>query len=305
MTRNFKSAFTLIELLVVIAIIAILAAILFPVFAQARAQARKTTCVNNVKQIALSCLMYTQDYDENLPELFVPNWNNDPNGFLYAYRGAGNRTLTWQNLVQPYTKNWQVFVCPDSLHSNGNPLVSGDPFTNYGIPGKAAMAGLTAWDDYGKYTGVVTYWDGIGGYNTDSQYDWKPSKSQDSAPLAAIAAPASMTLVVEGNEASLWTSSAAALSFNAPTALPTIGFTNPPYLPGTITYQGGPIAYHQITGSGSKSAYCFQWDSTFTGGNIVVSFCDGHVKAMPLKQYYTAKVTSAGQRVFQYLWPKE
>ena len=59
--------FTLIELLVVIAIIAILAAILFPVFAQARDQARQTTCLSNMKQLGTGLMMYGQDYDENLP----------------------------------------------------------------------------------------------------------------------------------------------------------------------------------------------------------------------------------------------
>lgn len=65
-TRN-RSAFTLIELLVVIAIIAILAAILFPVFAQARKKARQTSCLSNMKQIGYGLMMYTQDYDELLP----------------------------------------------------------------------------------------------------------------------------------------------------------------------------------------------------------------------------------------------
>jgi prepilin-type N-terminal cleavage/methylation domain-containing protein len=65
--RRHTNAFTLIELLVVIAIIAILAAILFPVFAQARGKARQSSCLSNEKQIALSLMQYQQDYDETLP----------------------------------------------------------------------------------------------------------------------------------------------------------------------------------------------------------------------------------------------
>ncbi len=70
--RNQIKAFTLIELLVVIAIIAILASILFPVFAQAREDARKTTCISNEKQISLAFIMYTQDYDEDYPNTDDP-----------------------------------------------------------------------------------------------------------------------------------------------------------------------------------------------------------------------------------------
>jgi len=91
-----RRGFTLIELLVVIAIIAILAAILFPVFAQAREAARKTACINNVKQIGVGVMMYTQDYDEKLPIL----------GVLAEGRGR------WMWQIIPYIKNQQVFTCP-------------------------------------------------------------------------------------------------------------------------------------------------------------------------------------------------
>src|SRR5881392_304418 len=88
-----KSGFTLIELLVVIAIIAILAAILFPVFAQAREAARKTSCLSNVKQFTLSALMYLQDYDEvlNGPALR----RCDPNPTQYSNFWWGRGWMTW------------------------------------------------------------------------------------------------------------------------------------------------------------------------------------------------------------------
>jgi prepilin-type N-terminal cleavage/methylation domain-containing protein/prepilin-type processing-associated H-X9-DG protein len=96
--------FTLIELLVVIAIIAILAAILFPVFAQARAKARQAACLSNAKQIGLACRMYAQDYDEyNVPERVA-----GPRGSLISYRVN----------LQAYVKNKQVFVCPEVPNLN-------------------------------------------------------------------------------------------------------------------------------------------------------------------------------------------
>jgi prepilin-type N-terminal cleavage/methylation domain-containing protein/prepilin-type processing-associated H-X9-DG protein len=95
--RTHRSGFTLIELLVVIAIIAILAAILFPVFAQARDKARQTACLSNTKQIALGVQMYTQDYDELLPVV----------GDNAQCRGR------WQWQIFPYIKNEQVFTCPN------------------------------------------------------------------------------------------------------------------------------------------------------------------------------------------------
>jgi len=95
MKRGVRSGFTLIELLVVIAIIAILAAILFPVFAQAREKARQTGCLSNAKQVSLSVLMYVQDYDEVVPLVYDLN------------------TLSsWTDRVQPYVKNWDLMFCP-------------------------------------------------------------------------------------------------------------------------------------------------------------------------------------------------
>lgn len=109
------SGFTLIELLVVIAIIAVLAAILFPVFAQARDKARTATCQSNLKQLGLAFHMYTADYDEVYPPVYL-----------------------WKTRLQPYIKSFEINKCPSRLHlpwyygqgyniGNSNPLVIGFP----------------------------------------------------------------------------------------------------------------------------------------------------------------------------------
>jgi type II secretion system protein G len=98
-----RRGFTLIELLVVIAIIAILAAILFPVFAQARDKARATACLSNTRQMATGIAMYVQDYDERFP--------NGGRG-LSAAEQAAQTPSRWHAWIQPYIKNGDVFTCP-------------------------------------------------------------------------------------------------------------------------------------------------------------------------------------------------
>ena len=120
-----KHGFTLIELLVVIAIIAILAAILFPVFAQAREKARQASCQSNLKQIGLAFKMYVQDYDEKWPQsspiTCCSNGRLGSVGQDFGFNG-------WiSNALRPYTKNQQIYICP-SLNQNG----FNDPYSNGG-----------------------------------------------------------------------------------------------------------------------------------------------------------------------------
>jgi prepilin-type N-terminal cleavage/methylation domain-containing protein/prepilin-type processing-associated H-X9-DG protein len=107
-----RKGFTLIELLVVIAIIAILAAILFPVFARARENARRASCQSNLKQIALGFFQYTQDYDEKFPLWFADNDGSGAGTPACGTIGAAATDTGWAEMLQPYLKSTQIYQCP-------------------------------------------------------------------------------------------------------------------------------------------------------------------------------------------------
>src|SRR5436190_1137514 len=153
-----RRGFTLIELLVVIAIIAILAAILFPVFAQAREAARKTTCLSNLKQLGVGMQMYSSDNDDQA----VPwnlRWNNKN---LFS---QDKINLCWDRLIQPYVKNDALFRCPSD---NGS--------TRVVLPG------------HGLVIRSYTYVGSIGG----GWCDWTPPR-----PLATVSQPSQTVMLVE------------------------------------------------------------------------------------------------------------
>lgn len=135
-TPTRKNGFTLIELLVVIAIIALLAAILFPVFARVRENARRTSCASQEKQMGLALIQYTHDFDERLP-----NYNSAL---------PGDRP-NWTEQVYPYIRNWQIFRCPNKKVQT---FPDGDSsLTCYALPGGNAGGTRGIYVGVGKHIG--------------------------------------------------------------------------------------------------------------------------------------------------------
>ena len=168
-----KRGFTLIELLVVIAIIAILAAILFPVFAKARENARRTSCASNLKQIGLGIMQYTQDYDEMMvPAVVTCTDASCPSG----YRG-------FEALIMPYVKSGQLFVCPSNsnkskLLGNAGEALDGTLINqSYGtLSDNVSYAALQDFgahslSDYLSPSQCLTAFDSDKPYATDSETD--------------------------------------------------------------------------------------------------------------------------------------
>jgi prepilin-type N-terminal cleavage/methylation domain-containing protein/prepilin-type processing-associated H-X9-DG protein len=158
--RERRSGFTLIELLVVIAIIAILAAILFPVFAQAREAARKSSCLANMKQLGLAMSMYAADYDE----VNASCWQALP-GNGAPVLDSNKIAVTWDRLIWPYHKNAGIYACPSDAGST-----KGD------IPG------------VGRVTRSYCYTGSVGG----GWCPWTPPRG-----MAAIPQPADTVSLIE------------------------------------------------------------------------------------------------------------
>jgi prepilin-type N-terminal cleavage/methylation domain-containing protein/prepilin-type processing-associated H-X9-DG protein len=178
----YKKAFTLIELLVVIAIIAILAAILFPVFAQARESARATVCLSNEKQIGLALAMYVQDYDEVMPTAFA---NIPP---INGGGGWSPFPIPFEMQLMPYVKNDRLWTCPSDAIRRDNSWIGSfwdGSYAKKQIP-----------RSYGYVGNINTYqWDATGNGGADPNTGmsaWGQGYS-----IAGIDRPAETIAVVE------------------------------------------------------------------------------------------------------------
>jgi prepilin-type N-terminal cleavage/methylation domain-containing protein/prepilin-type processing-associated H-X9-DG protein len=192
-SKGSRRGFTLIELLVVIAIIAILAAILFPVFAQARESARKASCQSNLKQLTLGCIMYQTDYDGKQVNGAYDCWDAAGGSVPGCNENNPLPTMQWQWVIQPYTKNLQILRCPSDPRPEDNSLVSyginnwaSDPANRGGLgesvltrPAETSLLsdGLnTGWSDNAAHSRARLM---MGDYTTWTQWNRVTHDNQD------------------------------------------------------------------------------------------------------------------------------
>lgn len=238
-----KKAFTLIELLVVIAIIAILAAILFPVFAQAKAAAKKTACLSNAKQIGTSSMIYSADHDDRFPSVFD---NSDGNASVNC---GGDPICT----LQPYIKNLQIWS--NGYRQNGDParIVNGNPSYNkndfgynwgWEIRAAEAMVSEERCSDGGPVAGCRSRNDGTG-----RAVRFNTGKSQ-----TEFANPADLFAFGNTYDTPRQTMGGASWFWD----VPQFSFNDP-----------NPSAYRN--------------NNIYFGGRIVVVYADGHAGVIPVR----------------------
>lgn len=231
MKATSDRGFTLIELLIVIAIIAILAAILFPVFASAREKARQTTCSSNLKQIGLAIIQYTGDYDDVMP-------------LQASYSVANGTDPFWNQLIYPYVKSANVYICPDNPENAGNPS---------GIPGTGK---------YSNYPAIYTSYACNSTSGAPASYPWRTwgpfgqAGTEAGCPISVIVDPDQCISVVEQLRGG------AAFSVISSAVTPSADGGNSCYLPGGST--------------------TYPWSCLFAGHTHMSNylFCDGHVKTL-------------------------
>jgi len=289
--KSRKKGFTLIELLVVIAIIAILAAILFPVFARARAAARKAVCLSNVKQITLALLMYANDYDETWPIWLdvhtSPNvasmvWQATDTPYIYDFGALGLWPVGPQaGLIYPYIKNTGILHCPDFNPSWTFPIYAGG---GYGYHAYLLGGGLKTLGSIVNPAGTVAIADGStvdatampGGVDDlNNPEHWIPGEQDNQNWLAFPqnfpGASWRFFLIAWGHWLGIDPDDPVLLAVVAGFGWDVLEFIDVAY---TLPYTSRPSARHY--------------------GMTNVGFCDGHAKAINTRSLLFTPVGTAG-----------
>jgi prepilin-type N-terminal cleavage/methylation domain-containing protein/prepilin-type processing-associated H-X9-DG protein len=288
MSGSRKRAFTLIELLVVIAIIAILAAILFPVFAQARAMARKAACISNFKQLALASNMYIQDYDET-----YALWHHNS-----SYQSPTDEIP--QTVWQPYIKNEQILACTQDPASKTTREVFEMPYPP--TTEKQRSFNYAAKSDFG----VNIQYFGPGGANCTPPNPNGANFFPVGISIAQVGKPAESIYAVD----SIWNRTASGTpsgggnyALDPPCRRLLDGTDTFPPKPGCTSFYwfgawnpGSPLAWNVFGGA-------WPWHNDMAN----VAFADGHVKSMKMGALTAGcDVKNAwGGRIFDrnaYLW---
>lgn len=245
---GIRRGFTLIELLVVIAIIAILAAILFPVFAQARESARKISCLSNTKQITMAAMMYVQDVDETLISPALRAKGTTPQSQWFW----GSNWKTWPELILPYNKSLDVYTCPNRRDS---------PYYTYCINVNSSN------DDYpNPPTPPGNWFDGNG--------NGTPKANQTPVALAQLQAPASTIWFYDANS-SIYQS-----GLNKWSDLEALASSDPASAKSLEIDGSETIAQLFLTGGGKVDASTLIKEPHRHQQGMNISWCDGHSKWM-------------------------
>lgn len=263
-TSRRMRGFTLIELLVVIAIIAILAAILFPVFAQARDKARQASCISNCKQIGTAVMMYVQDYDEQMPMSRQSN----------ASDAGSSRIMPYSILIYPYVKNLAVYGCPsDSSRPNRAAAAW--------CPNEMRINGR---DQQKRSMVPVAYMNGGAGPNPAGIMS-----PNFGAPMADIPKPAGTAMMCERWEGSSVCQSGSVHYHGSG------DFVRYPSAVGTAqVVSAGAILRGSIVGGGTNFA------GKYHQGAFDVIYCDGHAKTTR----YDTTFRLQGTQLVESIWDR-
>lgn len=296
-----RRAFTLIELLVVIAIIAILAAILFPVFAQAKDAAKKIVCMSNFNQVTKAMMMYLEANDDGFPHSNTGSINGPGWGF-------GRPDIVWPEVLHPFIKNWTVHRCPTDRYANDRDL-SVDPYGN----GPIKESDPNFYYYWGERTDLGFNYDFLSPWIYNAQTGYVGSKPQNAGSIERTSSTIMFgDSIWDRNTSSGFPFGAGNWVIEAPCVRDSNGQLLEPM--GTFSYP----EYWQNYGTGwvpnpdNKPPYSWLeygglWPRHSGGKFISIAFTDGHTRAMTIPQISAGcdvkrRFGGAAYDADKYLW---